>query len=172
MIYRLSVISVSCSDHTHRIMPLFDPSLSTRRWLKVGLTVGGALAGAAFGLVLTRLGKIVAQAPPATVGNYIWNATVFGVLAGVISPIVSWSTLRRVPLWRTVVEPLAYAVAGGCAAVVLGVTALILVLPPAGLVLGFVRLQRRYPQRDVLPALNAGTIGTDLDASRPSGNER
>jgi hypothetical protein len=36
-----------------------DPHFSTRRWLKVGLAVGGAPAGAAFGFVLTRLGKIV-----------------------------------------------------------------------------------------------------------------
>ncbi|HEY7236943.1 MAG TPA: hypothetical protein VH539_22475, partial [Gemmatimonadaceae bacterium] len=69
----------------------FDPARATRRWLKFGLTVGGAVAGALFGIVLTRLGKIVADAPPATLANYAWNATVFGVLAGVVSPIVSWS---------------------------------------------------------------------------------
>lgn len=126
-------------------MQLVDPHPSTRRWLKVGLTVGGAVAGAAFGVVLTRLGKIVAGAPPATLANYAWNAAVFGVLAGIVSPLVSWSLLRRVPLWRTVVEPLAFALAGGSAAVILGAPALLLVLPPAGLVLGVVRLQRRYP---------------------------
>ena len=119
-------------------------SSSTRRWLKVGLTVSGFVAGAAFGLVLTRLGKIVSGAPPATLGNYVWNAAVFGVMAGVVSPIVSWSALRRVPLWRTVVEPLTYAIAGGSAAVVLGAPVLLLVLPPIGLALGFVRLRHRY----------------------------
>src|SRR5690348_11193343 len=111
-------------------MPFFDPIYSTRRWLTVGLTVSGMVAGAAFGLVLTRLGKLVAGAPPATIGNYVWNATVFGVLAGIVSPIVSWSALRRVPLWRTVAEPLAYAVAGGTAALVVGSGALLLTLPP------------------------------------------
>jgi predicted transporter len=133
-------------------MQLVDPELSTRRWLKVGLAVGGAVAGAAFGVVLTRLGKIVAGAPPATLANYAWNAAVFGVVAGIVSPVVSWSVLRRAPLWRTVIEPLAFAVAGGAAAVILGAPVLLFVLPPAGLVLGFVRLQRRYPDRHALPS--------------------
>jgi prepilin signal peptidase PulO-like enzyme (type II secretory pathway) len=102
---------------------LFDPTLSTRRWLKVGLAVGGAVAGALFGIVLTALGKIVADAPPATLANYAWNATVFGVLA-----------------------------------VVVGAGALLLVLPPAGLVLGFVRLARRYREPHTLPP-NQATEG-------------
>jgi hypothetical protein len=127
-------------------MQLLDPTRSTRRRLNVGLVVGGALAGATFGLVLTRLGKIIAGAPPATPGNYMWNAAVFGVVAAVVSPIVSWSALRRVPLWRTVVEPLGYAVAGAAIAVIAGVPALILALPPIGLVAGFVRLQRRHAE--------------------------
>jgi predicted transporter len=131
-------------------MQLVDPQLSTRRWLKLGLAVGGAVAGAAFGIVLTRLGKIVAGAPPATLANYAWNAAVFGVLAGIVSPVVSWSVLRRVPLWRTVIEPLTFAVAGGVAAVIFAAPVLLFVLPPAGLVLGFVRLQRRYPDPHAL----------------------
>lgn len=118
--------------------------LSTRRWLTIGLTIGGALSGAAFGIVLTRLGKIVTDAPSATLGNYAWNAAVFGLIGGAVSPVVSWATLRRVPLWRTVTEPLGYAVAGGSAAVILGAPLLLLVLPPLGLIVGFARLARRY----------------------------
>jgi hypothetical protein len=128
----------------------FDPHYSTRRWLKLGLAISGAIAGAVFGIVLTRIGKVVAGAPPATLANYAWNAALFGVMAGFVSPIVAWSVLRRVPLWRTIIEPLGLAVAGGCAAVVLGVPALILVGPPAGLALGFYWLQRRYPDPDRL----------------------
>src|SRR5690348_337277 len=94
--------------------------------LTAGQSVTGAIAGAAFGIVLTRLGKIIAGAPPATFANYVWNATVFGVLAGIVSPIISWSALRRVPLWRTVAEPLGYALAGGAAAVVAGSGVLLL----------------------------------------------
>jgi hypothetical protein len=103
------------------------------------------LAGAVFGVLLTRLGKLVAGAPDASLANYAWNAAAFGLIAGIVSPIVSWAALRRVPLWSTVAEPLVWAVAGGAAAVILGVPALILVLPPVGLVLGFGNLRRRYP---------------------------
>lgn len=49
---------------------------STRRWLKIGLIGSGIVAGAVFGLVLTRLGKIIAGAPPAALKNYVWNAAV------------------------------------------------------------------------------------------------
>jgi hypothetical protein len=141
-------------------MQLFDPRVTTRRWLKVGLTVSGAVAGAVFGILLTRLGKIITGAPPASVANYAWNAAVFGVIAGIVSPIVSWSALRRVPLWRTIIEPLAFAVAGGAAAVIIGAPVLLLVLPPAGLALGFVTLRRRFPDPHALPS------------TRPAGERR
>jgi hypothetical protein len=119
--------------------------LRTRRLLQFGLVVAGAVAGALFGVVLTPLGKIVTAAPPATLANYAWNAAVFGALAAIVSPLITWTELRRAPLWRTVAEPLVAAVAGGGLAVMLGVPLLILVLPPLGLGLGFANLRRRYP---------------------------
>lgn len=127
-------------------MTLFDPNFATHRRIKLALSIAGAVAGAVFGIILTPLGKIAAGAPPATFANYAWNAAVFAAVSAVVSPVVSWSSLRRVPLWRTVVEPLGLAVAGGTLAVVSGASVLILALPPAGLVLGFVHLQRRYPE--------------------------
>jgi len=138
-------------------MRIFDHPLSTRRFLQIGLVVAGAVTGAVFGLVLTRLGKIATGAPLATLANYLWNAAVFAAIAAVVSPAVTWSELRRVPLWRTLVEPLAAAVAGGCAAVILGVPVLILVLPPLGLGLGIANLRRRYPDNVNAHALAAGS---------------
>lgn len=135
-----------------RAMHPLHPAFATRRWLKAGLTISGVLAGAAFGIVLTRLGKVVSGAPPATLANYAWNAAVFGVLAGLVSPIITWSALRRAPLWRTVLEPLAYALAGGATAVVVGSGVLLLALPPLGLALGYARLRQRYPQPPALPS--------------------
>lgn len=136
---------------------LLAPYSSARIWLKVSLVVSGALAGTVFGLALTKLGKVIAGAPQATLENYLWNAAVFGALAGLVSPLVSWWLLRRVPLWRTVAEPLAYAVAGGVMAILVGVGALILILPPAGLVFGFLRLRHRYPEpRPRLPSPHDG----------------
>jgi hypothetical protein len=67
-------------------------------------------------------------------------------MSAVVSPIVAWSTLRRVPVWRTIAEPLGLAVAGGVIGVVASVPALFLGLPPVGLVLGFMHLQRRFPE--------------------------
>jgi len=51
-------------------MQLLDPQLATRRRLQTGLVIAGGLAGAIFGIALTKMGKIAAVAPPATLGNY------------------------------------------------------------------------------------------------------
>ena len=152
-------------------MRVFDHPLSTRRFLQIGLVAAGAVTGAVFGLVLTRLGKIATGAPPATLANYLWNAAVFAAIAAVVSPVITWSALRRVPLWRTLVEPLAAAVAGGCAAVIIGVPVLILVLPPLGLGLGFANLRRRYPDNVNTHALAAGPELARVGASQtPASN--
>jgi len=124
---------------------MFNRNLAVQRRLAFGLTVAGFAAGAVFGVVLTVFGKIVAGAPPATLGSYLWNAGVFGGLAGLVSPVVSWSALRNAPLWRTVVEPLALAVAGGAIGVLAGSGVLFIALPPVALVAGFFRLSRAYP---------------------------
>lgn len=126
--------------------------LSVRDRLTVGLIAGGFCAGALFGVAMTVFGKIIAGAPPATPLNYLWNAAVFGVAAAVVSPVVTWSALRRVPLWRTVVEPLTFSVVGGVLGVLAASPALFLILPPAGLLLGFARLSRAYradPAREI-----------------------
>ena len=124
---------------------MFDRNLAVQGRLAFGLTVAGFTAGAVFGVALTAFGKIVAGAPPATLSNYLWNAGVFGGLAALVSPVVSWSALRNVPLWRTVVEPLALAIAGGAIGVLAGSAVLFIALPPVALVAGFFRLSRAYP---------------------------
>ncbi|MFI5228878.1 MAG: hypothetical protein ACHQWU_07400 [Gemmatimonadales bacterium] len=124
----------------------FRHPIAVRRRLKFGLIAAGIAAGALFGVALTVLGKNDAGAPPATAANYAWNAALFGVIAGVVAPIVTWSELRRVPIWRTIVEPLGLAVAGAALGVLVGSGILVLALPPAGLVAAFVLLRRRYPQ--------------------------
>jgi hypothetical protein len=136
-------------------MAIFNPHFTTRRWLKVGLTVAGCAAGAAMGLMMTRFGKIAAGAPPATLGNYAWNAAIFGIIGGVFGPFITWSNLRNVPLWRTIVEPLGLAFAGASLSIMVGVPALFLLLAPAGLAVGIVHLQRRFPDRTELPELDA-----------------
>jgi hypothetical protein len=81
-----------------------DKYFATRRRLRVGIVIAGAIAGAAIGAALTVLGKIVAGAPPATVANYAWNMSAFAFVGAVITPIVTWSALRDVPRRRTIPE--------------------------------------------------------------------
>jgi hypothetical protein len=109
-----------------------DPSRSTRIGITIGLTVGGALAGALIGAAITPLGKIVAGAPPADFANYVWNAVSFAIMGAVATPIAVWAGLRHVPLWRSVVEPLAGAIAGAAIGVLLGSGAAFLALIPIG----------------------------------------
>jgi hypothetical protein len=108
---------------------------------------GGAAAGAVFGLALTPLGKIVAGAPPADLANYLWNAGAFGLIGAVLAPAAIWSALRRVPLWRTIAEPLVGAVAGAGIGVLLGSGAAFLLLAPLGAAAAIARLQLAHRPR-------------------------
>ena len=129
-----------------------DPARPTRRWITVGLVMAGALAGAVVGVGLTALGKIVAGAPPADFANYRWNAGVFGVLGTFIAPFATWASLRRVPLWRTITEPLAGALLGAGIGTLLGSGALFLLLTPLGAGVAAVRLERHYRYPAIPPA--------------------
>ncbi len=124
-----------------------DPARPTRRWITFGLALGGAVAGAGIGVVLTILGKIVAGAPPADAANYIWNAGVFAALGAGVAPLVTWSALRSVPLWRTVAEPLAGSILGAAVGVLLGSGVAFLVLAPLGGLAAVARLHRAYRPR-------------------------
>jgi hypothetical protein len=139
---RRQVVSVTETN------PYMKRYFATRQRLKVGLVVAGAVAGAVVGVALTVLGKIVAGAPPATMSNYVWNTVAFAMFGALIGPIVTWSALRRVPLWRTVVEPLIAGVAGAAIGVAVGSPALFLALIPVGIGaaaarLGFVYREKR-----------------------------
>ena len=90
-----------------------DPALPVKRHITFGLIVAGAVAGAVICIVLTVAGKVVAGAPPATLANYRWNAIAFAAMGACVTPLVTWSALRRVPLWRAVAEPLLGGVVGG-----------------------------------------------------------
>ncbi|HVA56400.1 MAG: hypothetical protein WBQ26_09650 [Gemmatimonadaceae bacterium] len=122
------------------------------RWrITLGLIVAGALAGAMVGVGITVLGKIVAGAPPADAANYRWNATVFGVLGACVGPLVTWSALRRVPLWRTITEPLVGALVGAGIGTLLGSGVLFLLLTPLGAGAAVLRLERRHRGRALPP---------------------
>jgi hypothetical protein len=136
-----------------------SPTAVLKVRLTIALVFAGAGAGAAAGAVLTVLGKVVAGAPPATPANLAWNMAVFALAAAVVSPLVTWSAFRRVPLWRTVLEPLAGVIAGAGIAVALGSGVLLLLLLPAGLVAAMLRLGHRYADRSAAPLLGGGAHG-------------
>jgi hypothetical protein len=125
---------------------------ATRRRLKVGLVVAGTFAGAIGGAALTVLGKIVADAPPATGPNYVWNMAAFGLMGAVLGPVITWSALRRVPLWRTVTEPLLAGIAAAGVGVLMGSGTVFLVLAPVGVGAACWRLS--YAYRDPSMARN------------------
>jgi hypothetical protein len=129
--------------------PYLARYFATRRRLKVGLVIAGAIAGALGGAALTVLGKIVAGAPPATVPNYLWNMVSFGLIGAVLGPVITWSALRNVPLWRTVVEPLVAGVAAAGVGVLVGSGTVFLVLAPLGVGAACVRLSHSYRNRTV-----------------------
>lgn len=129
-----------------------------RTRLHLGLTLAGALAGAVAGAALTPIGKAVAGAPPATFENYLWNMCAFGLLAAIASPLVTWSAFRRVPLWRTVVEPMAGAILGAGVGLALGSGAAFLLLAPLGLVAAMGRLARRYRTPDDARLTAGGSV--------------
>lgn len=127
--------------------PYMKRFFATRRRLKVALVTTGAASGAIVGAALTVLGKIVAGAPAATLPNYVWNMLWFGLFGAIIGPIVTWSALRRVPLWRTVLEPLVAGVAGAAIGVAAGSGVLFLALVPVGIAASVLRLGLVYRQK-------------------------
>ena len=132
--------------------PYLKQFFATRQRLKIGLTIAGALGGAIFGAALTVFGKIAFGAPPATIPNYLVNMAWFGFFGLLIGPTVVWTALRRVPLWRTILEPLVAGVIGAALAVVVAVPVLILVLPPIAIAAATIRLA--YSHREKVPAVN------------------
>ena len=129
-----------------------DESSKIRARLGVGLVLAGAVAAAVAGVAITVLGKIVSGAPPATLANYARNMIAFGVLAAVVSPMVTWSAFRRVPLWRTIVEPLVAGIGGAALGVLLGSGVLFLALTPLAMAAAMVRLGRQFSDpRPLLP---------------------
>ena len=124
-----------------------DPARPVRRRITLGLVVAGAVAGALIGVALTVLGKIVAGAPPATFENYRWNAIAFAAIAAGVTPLVTWSALRRVPFWRAVAEPLLGGVAGAAIGALLGSGAAFLLLAPIGAAAAVARLELTHRAR-------------------------
>lgn len=130
------------------------------------LMVLGAIGGALASIPLTWIGKVIAEAPdPATLANYVWNMRVFAIMGALFSPILTWSSMRRVPLWRTIIEPALGGVVGAVLGFFSGSVGLFLMLSAGGIGLATWRLNHSYrvagpalqPSRDDQSALDTGT---------------
>ncbi|NOT09444.1 MAG: hypothetical protein HOP28_14735 [Gemmatimonadales bacterium] len=115
----------------------------------------GAIAGALAAITLTVFGNILSgasQAPGRAV--YWWNMGIFALLGGLFSPILAWSLLRRVPLWRAVAEPALAGVLGTVAAILIAPASFPVAVPAA--ILGAAwRLHHAYRDRSPANALPA-----------------
>ena len=136
--------------------PYMRQYFATRWRLRLGLIIAGIVGGAIVGAALTILGKIVGGAPPATIPNYVWNMVVFGLFGAVIGPIVTWTALRRVPLWRTILEPVVAGVAGAAIGVAVGSGVLFLALVPVGIIAAVARLEFVFREKHPTYQLNEG----------------
>jgi hypothetical protein len=107
----------------------------------------GAISGAIAAVILTWLGNVLSGAPeaPGTV-VYWWNVRIFAVLGAIFSPILAWSLLRRVPLWRAVAEPALGGVVGTVASIVVA-PGLFPVLVPLTILAAAWRLNHAYRER-------------------------
>jgi len=113
----------------------------------------GAIGGALAAVILTILGNILsgaAQAPGMVV--YFWNVGVFAVLGAVFSPILAWSLLRRVPLWRAVAEPALGGILGTVIAILVA-PSLFPVIVPLTILASVWRLNRSYREKTPKKAL-------------------
>ena len=75
--------------------------------------------------------------------NLCW----FGLFGAIIGPTVTWSALRRVPLWRTMLEPVVAGVAGAAIGVAIGSPVLFLALVPVGIIAAVTRLGFVYSEK-------------------------
>ena len=77
----------------------------------------------------------------ASLGAVCGAIAVLGAIGG---PFLTWSALRRVPLWRAIVEPGAGAVVGGAVAFIIGAPVALLTFMPVGIGFAAWRLHHVY----------------------------
>ena len=120
--------------------------MTSRRTFRVNMVLAtlGAIGGAVAAIPITVLGKLITDAPPASMPNYLWNMGALAAMAAIGSPFLTWSALRRVPLWRAIAEPAAGAVVGGAVALAVGSPIALLLLMPVGIGAATWRLHRAY----------------------------
>lgn len=85
----------------------------------------------------------------------------FGLMSAVIAPVVTWSALRDVPLWRAVLEPLVDGVAGAALGVIAGSGIAMLLLPPIGIGAAVARLSYSHHDRRLPLGADLALVGAE-----------
>ena len=125
------------------------------RWNRQALLVTGvisglgALGGVVAGVVLPPLISRIVGAFPPTPEVYIRNITIMAGFGAVFGPVLAWSMMRYVPLWRTVLEPAIAAVAASIVSALVA-PSWFAVMVPSAVILAAWRLNRGYRGRSEL----------------------
>jgi hypothetical protein len=125
--------------------------MSTPLRINALLVTFGAIAGGIGAIPLTFLGKLLFGAPAGSFENYVWNIGAFALMGALFCPVLAWSAMRRVPLWRAISEPAIGAVIGAVAGMLLGSGVAFLGLAAAGVAAATGRLAFAYRERRELP---------------------
>ena len=119
------------------------------RWNRQALLVTGvisglgALGGAVAGVVLPPLISRIVGAFPPTPEVYVRNITIMAGFGAVFGPVLAWSMMRFVPLWRSVLEPAIAAIAASIVSALVA-PSLFAVLVPGAVILAAWRLNRAH----------------------------
>lgn len=85
------------------------------------------------------------EAPwPLSFTAFSFNMVAFGIMGAVFGPVLAWSALRRVPLWRAALEPALGCLIGGTIGLVLVSVPAMYFLALGGSFLAALRLRRKY----------------------------
>lgn len=131
--------------HPEASVPADTSRFSALLRVNLLLALLGAVMGALVAIPFTWIGHWVTEAPwPLSIDPFIWNMWTFGIMGALFGPVLAWSALRRVPLWRAALEPALGCLIGGTAGLVFASVPLMYFLALGGSYLAAWRLRRRF----------------------------
>jgi hypothetical protein len=145
-------------------------SMQPRIYVTALLSALGAAIGAITAPVLSFLVTVVAQATLRTGRvEYFYGPAEFAIVGAIGLPVLAWLLMRRVPLWRAILEP----AVGGVLGTLTALATIPLLHPPllvqplcvlAGIIGAAVRLRRTHQR---VPSVRSGS---DLLTHSPVGD--
>jgi hypothetical protein len=150
--------------------------MQPRIYVTALLSALGAAVGAITAPVLSFLATAVAQATlPTGRVEYFYGPVEFAIVGAIGTPVLAWLLMRRVPLWRAIMEP----AIGGVLGTLIALAAIPVLHPPllvqplfvlAGVVGAAARLRRAHRTVPGVHAASDLLAGTDAPLP-PRANE-